>query len=536
MPPSLDTIPLEVLERIASFVAWHQFTGPPKDLASLCLTCKHIHDSLSFSRNPPLYASLFRYKFDIAAPRRRLSSEYTSAQCLAGEFRRRFEAMARIRRGVGSHSMPAHVDRQHDLWMAVLMMLENDGKNAIQLRTFGRVQDWLQAYFLEPPGGSYIHHDMQVRSWPRDNIDNKLALWLLSLLDADKTTTPSDLYTELLRSYAIGANRYPLTATSWIQFSLPDRTQRGTPYRHFSRQLYLTPPATAISAVSGYIARLREPESTIFASTNQVNSESHGLTSHREADWGSIQGSSSQRWDCVWERCIGFGLDGACVDPTNGLARYYRPGSLEGSWEGLFTYAEFGVYAAMLSGEPPHCVTEGTIGHHPQVWKVREYHLYASSTSLSDNHVLPPGAAAHAFFPLSSLVEEHDQYAVFTHSSQSTIYQRAQVTGDNSDRGTLRDVILLGEVHLSRLFNSSIYLHFAQGHSAWGSFNLRGRVRPADAFITVLKEYSGPEDRGKWLYRGYLFGDRFVGRWRDVLTPVSMVGYEGGFDLAQREA
>jgi hypothetical protein len=125
MVPSLDTIPLEILERIAAFVGWEQFTGPPKDLASLCLTCKFIHDSLSFSRNPTLYASLFRYKFDTAAPFRRLSSEYTSAQCLAGEFRTRFEAMKRIRRGVGSHAMHSdHVNRQHDLWMAVLMMLE----------------------------------------------------------------------------------------------------------------------------------------------------------------------------------------------------------------------------------------------------------------------------------------------------------------------------------------------------------------------------------------------------------------------------
>jgi hypothetical protein len=99
----------------------------------------------------------------------------------------------------------------------------------------------------------------------------------------------------------------------------------------------------------------------------------------------------------------------------------------------------------MLSGEPPNCITEGTIGHHPQVWKVREYHLY-SSTSPSDNHVFPSGAAHNAFFPVSSLVEEGDDYAMFTHSSHRTTYRRAQVTGNDLDVGMLRDVIILGEV------------------------------------------------------------------------------------------
>jgi hypothetical protein len=108
-------------------------------------------------------------------------------------------------------------------------------KNIIQLRTFGEVQVWLETYFLEPSAGSYIQHDMQLKSYPRDSTDNKFALWLLCLLgtssryhhcdvthirifvlDADKTTfsTPSNLYTEILRSYAIGVNRVCLYSCS----------------------------------------------------------------------------------------------------------------------------------------------------------------------------------------------------------------------------------------------------------------------------------------------------------------------------------
>lgn len=40
-----------------------------------------------------------------------------------------------------------------------------------------------------------------------------------------------------------------------------------------------------------------------------------------------------------------------------------------------------------------------------------------------------------------------------------------------------------------------------EGHSAWGQFNLVGRVRPYDGFVSLSKEYLDG-DRGKWLYRG----------------------------------
>lgn len=65
------------------------------------------------------------------------------------------------------------------------------------------------------------------------------------------------------------------------------------------------------------------------------------------------------------------------------------------------------------------------------------------------------------------------------------------------------------------------------GHSAWGRFILRGRVRTWDGLITITKEYR-PDGRGRWLYRGYIVaGNKFVGRWRDTFTPEDMCGYEG---------
>ena len=45
------------------------------------------------------------------------------------------------------------------------------------------------------------------------------------------------------------------------------------------------------------------------------------------------------------------------------------------------------------------------------------------------------------------------------------------------------------------------------------------------------------DDRGLWLYRGYLVGDAdgsIVGRWRDTLSPPAVLGYEGSFMVSRR--
>ena len=95
-----------------------------------------------------------------------------------------------------------------------------------------------------------------------------------------------------------------------------------------------------------------------------------------------------------------------------------------------------------------------------------------------------------------------------------------------------------------------------QGHSAWGQFNLLGRVRPSDGYISLSKEYVSPAycaphiphdrsngqlqtdgDRGKWLYRAYMVGNangNLTGRWRDTLSPPHLAGYEGTWIASRR--
>lgn len=104
----------------------------------------------------------------------------------------------------------------------------------------------------------------------------------------------------------------------------------------------------------------------------------------------------------------------------------------------------------MLSGDPPQAITETTIGHNLQVWKVREYGLYSSTSSgLSDDPVVSTGSVQNAFLPTPLVINEDGRHAVFVHSSQRSIYHRPRPPTDDInhlDRGTLRDVIIIGEV------------------------------------------------------------------------------------------
>ena len=83
-----------------------------------------------------------------------------------------------------------------------------------------------------------------------------------------------------------------------------------------------------------------------------------------------------------------------------------------------------------------------------------------------------------------------------------------------------------------------------------------GRVRPSDGFFSLSKEYvrrptssllppylfiarmpQVDDDRGRWLYRGYMIGDtngNLSGRWRDTLTVPQEAGYEGCFVMSRR--
>ncbi|KAF8583511.1 hypothetical protein K439DRAFT_1348493 [Ramaria rubella] len=501
-PYTIETIPAELLQQIAFFVAASELKGPPSDLVHLCCTSSTIYASLRFADNPSLYASIFRYKFDFTAPMRRLGPERITASALAIELRNRFESMKRIRAGMGSRPR-SEGNREHDLWMAIFLMLENDGKNAVQLKHFAFVEQWLLDFFLDHSGGSYASDDIYAKHWPRDNQDNRLAMWLLWLCDRTSlnySSTIRRMYCDILRAYAVAANKYPLTAHPWTDYTHPYTVPTTTQmvYTHYGLSSVVVSPAISIPAILGYMSRMHVDTGVVTFDTE-----------------ASTATAISHRWDCDWERCIVSKADGSKPN----LERVYRPGTLEGAWEGLFTYTEFTVYAAILSGAPPQTLYDGAIGQNIQIWKLREYNLYSESlySQKASQNSLPIGDAFDAFFP-QIIIDEKDDHAIFAYGSEQSKYFR-YLHEPTKDNQKLCDVVVLGE-----------------GHSSWGDFELRGRVRASDGLVTVLKQYVSheTESRAKWIYRGYLVGGKLVGRWRDALTPLRLDGYEGAFELNRR--
>jgi hypothetical protein len=112
----LENLAPEIIGRIAFYVVSSEssFLGPPSDLCALNLVSHTINDAIAFANNTYLYALIFRFKFDYAAPVRRLTEGWLTTRCLAIELKKRFTALKRIRCKEEYY--------QDDLWTAYLML------------------------------------------------------------------------------------------------------------------------------------------------------------------------------------------------------------------------------------------------------------------------------------------------------------------------------------------------------------------------------------------------------------------------------
>ena len=191
------------LDDIAFYLAVDPFLGPPVNLLSLLLTCRTLYDHLSTANNSALYARIFRYKFDCEAIERRLSPRWSSAPYLTHELRSRFTALQHIKHGNPS----LRADREA-LWKAYLMLLEDDGRNAMQLCGWANLPDWvlavvaLRSFPLSTSTGQSIPH-------LSDSEGMSLAVWLLWMTSSKGKFSPpshfvaSDWYPESVAAEAV---------------------------------------------------------------------------------------------------------------------------------------------------------------------------------------------------------------------------------------------------------------------------------------------------------------------------------------------
>ncbi|KAF8816956.1 hypothetical protein BYT27DRAFT_7205344 [Phlegmacium glaucopus] len=521
----LLTIPQEIIEHIAYFTATDTFLGPPSSLLPLLLANRQINSCLSITTNHHLYARIFRYKFDTAAPLARLGEDELASQAFAEELKRRCVVLTRLRARIDSTTRARHADKDnyklsvHDvLFTAYILMLENDGKNEIQLQEYGQMKAWIREFWFDARGASLAVYSIRIGNWPPDRPETALAMWLFwFLLDPDDYTNnciqdPESPF-NILKLLALCAHKYCLTTTSWLHFE-PQSTMPLPPFEHgllYSKSIDFNTPPLATPAILSFFALLNKQRSIPLPPSNSKISQKH-----------------FQEWNCDWERCF------TVASPKRNVSKCFRPGSMEGVWEGFFTYTEFTAYAALLAGAPPNIIQRSVVGRHQQTWKLREHHLITTDDSGSDSGIdldidtlnpLGPGDPLRSYFPTGTQLKEYRDGLTVQEPGFDRVlrYQRSSsIEAQKHDHDTMpyvQDIIITGE-----------------GHSAWGQFNLVGRVRPCDGFVSLSKDYVD-RDRGKWLYRGYLVGNavgNFAGRWRDTLSPAGNPGYEGSFAMSRR--
>ncbi|CAL1698286.1 unnamed protein product [Somion occarium] len=504
-PLLFATMPPEILEHIAFFASTeNSFLGPPHGLIPLLTLNRRIYSALSFSSNPHLYARIFGSKFDFNSAVRRLGRDNLHAGALAEELKRRSILLKRLRSRVDSIFDPSISRHEREdqlnsvLWTSYFMMMENDGKNEVQLREYARIGEWLKEFWFHPDGASQAVSSVREDEWPANHERTSLAMWLLWFtLRPDDYMADEDVFrsaTGILKLIALGAH------------------QQVSKVRHYASDISVVAPAPAAPAILAYLT-LANKLTVSWEAINYMNPLAPTVTS-------SVPVRNSAEWDGEWARTLA--VADAKIVTGNTLSGAFRPGSLQGVWEGLFTYTEFTAYAALLSGAPPATLQRSLVAQHRQTWKLREYHLLISDED-EDVQPLPPGNPARGYIPLGTQVHEgpHTLELTAAGSNEPLVYQswsNLQKSGVPI-KGRVKDVFITGE-----------------GHSAWGQFNLVGRVRPSDGFLSLSKEYVDG-DRGRWLYRGYMVGDangNLSGRWRDTLTLPEVAGYEGCFVMSRR--
>ncbi|KAH8079828.1 hypothetical protein BXZ70DRAFT_901552 [Cristinia sonorae] len=525
---NLASIPQEVLEQIAYFVATQDDIGPPSALLPLLSVNRKISSLLSASANPHLYARIFHHLFDTEAAARRMKPKDLSTVAMCEELQRRCILLKRIRDKLDSKYAPGSEGEEKEelskvLWMSYLMMLENDGKNERQLREYAGIDAWLKQFWFDKTGSSRVMYAIRKDEWPANHENVSLGMWLFWLLLRPDDYMEDDLKfreaTGILKIVALGAHNYPLSFPSWVEY-IPRQLKPPTVIRHFNANLNLVIPAPSTPAILSYLT-LANKLSVSWESINYMKPLAPTLASGKER-------RDSHEWDTEWARTTNFGDPKIALGNT--LTGAFEPGTLEGVWEGLFTYTEFTAYAALLSGAPPATLQRSLVAQHRQTWKLREYHLYYDEDEGKDEEdvdvdlvmrPLKPGNPARAYIPAGTEIREGPTSVEIVEAGRKEplVYHSIASRVKHQSGARVKDVFITGE-----------------GHSAWGQFNLLGRIRPSDGLLSLSKEYVDG-DRGKWLYRGYLIGNgsgNLAGRWRDTLTLPHVAGYEGCFVMSRR--
>ncbi|GJN88462.1 hypothetical protein Rhopal_001428-T1 [Rhodotorula paludigena] len=490
----------------------------------------------------------------------------------------------------GRPTLPEPDDLTQNLWTCYLMLLENDGKNLPHLLDYADLRSYMRLFYDHSLLAEALNP-----GWPRHTAGRALGLWIGWLGGDDlskETQQESDERFFVLKPYVFAAHKFDAFFAPWTIPSLPV-TREDYPVRpppegpffadlrprsqaqaimHMGRRIELAPPNLAHAAIFSFFFRVEQdpavqsdlmlqghgtPAQHTFGAPLPTTTGAGGqntLTASSRPTKTSLPELSSRLHDRDFTRLA------SCIDPYSslGLPKLYTRGDLTGSWEGRFSFFDFDSYRDMLGGRM-RSLYEGPFGDQPQVWKLEERVVRLEPGQKPGGK----GPWLNAGFEVGQPGPQRPSFGTAVSqgaAGRSTSRRRESVdaerlgTEDAALRAAKRARSLSSTASSSGAGGSSSgawweddeeagfdddpegeyeILLTGTGHSAWGQFVLKGRVRAWDGMFTIIKEYT-PDSRGRWIYRGTLVGGNLVGRWRDTHTPIDLSGYEGTWIMSRR--
>ncbi|KAG5652137.1 hypothetical protein H0H81_006155 [Sphagnurus paluster] len=279
MRPHITTIPQELSDAIALELTLVEPLGPPAVLLPLMATCRTLYARLSPHTNPVLHAAIFRQKFDSAAVTRRHDGACPTARAYVDQLYRYLAALRVFRRGNvhegvrdglwGDEVLDISLDEA--LQIAVVMMMEDDGKNARQLLLWGHADVFVKRLLRRRLYAGAEAQD----GWPLEDEVNTNALWVLWLLTSEEsllreTQQERESITQLLIPFIYAPFRYSTFYAPPEHFLIPPTTDPSTtqpstiPTLHGPYPIY-PPPSTVISVHYGTRPALGRPPAALAA-------------------------------------------------------------------------------------------------------------------------------------------------------------------------------------------------------------------------------------------------------------------------------
>lgn len=345
----------------------------------------------------------------------------------------------------------------------------------------------------------------------------------------------------MLRPYVFMAQRYELFHAPWtiqdLPLARPDHQSNGVDLNSlvrgpwitdlipksraveiemYGRKVSICPPLLAHAAILRFFSKKMPGEmvENLMSPLLAMNRDDEGESrmrlemdvdedddEHMMAEAGTSQSLilDSRQHDRDFQRLA------SCYNPSlcRGMKRAVFRGSWEGCWEGNFSFFDFDAFGLMMAGQSS-ALYEGPYGEQAQVWRLKETFVRPkrSHKGKARAGTLPVrGPMTNAGFPTT------DQYqglnAGYQPPSRTTGWASAA-----AEALTMQDTIrqLVGAFDEYEIVPDDEVEHAladgggeeaglemilsGTGHSAWGRFVIKGRVRAWDGLASIVKEYT----------------------------------------------